>query len=150
MEERRITLNYLQQLTVLLTDSMYGFGQIAERSVSDRYKALMQGYKNVSSNLLEDLQREIQDLGGEVKQENTLENVINNLWLNLKPTLLQIDVKNILKNVLKCEESHIHHYDEVLNFPALPLRLNERLKQHKDFLMERAAEIRNLIRVAEL
>lgn len=148
MEENKITLNYLQQLAVLLNDSMHGFGKIAERSVSDRYKSLMEEYKNVSSHLLNDLQDEIVELGGE--PAGTLENMINNLWLNLKPTLLQIDIKNILKNVLKCEESYIRHYDEVLNIPALPSRLSERLKQHKASLTERLMDIRNLVRVAEL
>jgi uncharacterized protein (TIGR02284 family) len=150
MEERTITLNYLQQLAVLLSDSMQGFGRIAERSVSDRYKALMEDYRNVSRDLLDDLQHEIAELGGEVKPVGTIESMVNNFWLNLKPTLIQIDIKNILKNVLKCEESNIHHYDEVLNNPALPSHVNERLRQHKIFLTERIAEIRNLIRVAEL
>jgi uncharacterized protein (TIGR02284 family) len=150
MEERVITLNYLQQLAVLLNDSMMGFGRIAERSVSDRYRALMEDYKNVSSGLLADLQQEIVELGGELKPVNTIENMVNNFWFNLKPTLIQIDIKNILKNVLKCEESNIHYYDEALNNPALPSRLNERLKQHRIFLAERLADIRNLVRVAEL
>jgi uncharacterized protein (TIGR02284 family) len=150
MEENKITLNYLQQLAVLLNDSMHGFGQIAERSVSDRYKSLMQEYRNVSSSLLEDLQKEIVELGGEIKPAGTFENIMNNLWLNLKPTLLQIDVKNILKSVLKCEESNIHHYDEALSCPVLPSRLSERLQQHKIFLTERLMDIKNLVRVAEL
>jgi uncharacterized protein (TIGR02284 family) len=135
--------NDLEELAALQMDSVNGFKQVLqkefEKSLSDFFNQCL----IVSQQMLDELNAEILNLGGDPKKKGTIKGAINHLWMNLKSETVLCDLKCVLKNIELCESINIDRYQQVIADTS-DERIKSQLKRQLETLTQRLRKISSM------
>ncbi len=136
-------ISLLNGLIEVCKDGQEGFKSAAEGIEDSEMKTLFYEYSQQRAQFAGDLQNEVLRLGGDPEKSGSVAGSMHRGWIDLKSAILGKDVKAILNECERGEDSAVSNFKEALdnNIPANVANLILR----QSFAIQQAHErIRNL------
>jgi uncharacterized protein (TIGR02284 family) len=144
MEQKEILID-LEELSALMMDSINGFKQLAERVENEDQKQFFIQSGKESTDLWNEINKEIEKNDGSIKTKGTVKGAINHLWMKVKVDIIHTNLNNVLDNIEICEKFNINRYEQVMK-NDLPQNIHSMVERHHNVLTTRLQKI-DLLRV---
>lgn len=131
MENRKETIEELNDILERNYDSVAGFRKAAERANDNR----LMGYFNEQvlkrQDYIDQLTAEVRNLGGEPKESGTVEGTLHRAWIDFKSAISFENDEEVIEACMTGEKKCIEEYNDLLEETHLPASTRQLLTQQK-------------------